>query len=57
MSYAIPKFDPIKHLQKIPKNGGGIAKAFSHSLPIRIPSEHDRIDKICRIKKNVTQKE
>ena len=57
MSYAKPKFTPIKYLRKIEKNVRGNAMALSHCFATIISFGHSRIEKICKINKKVTLKE
>ena len=53
MSYAIPKFNPIKQRRKWPKNGRGVAMTFSHYFTTVIACWHFYIERSCGIKKNV----
>ena len=51
MSYAMPKFNPIKHRRKWPKNGRGVAMAISQYFTIVIACWYFRIERSCGIKK------
>ena len=53
MSYAIPKFNPIKHRRKWPKNGRGVAMAISQYFTIVIACWYFRIERSCGIKKKL----